>query len=140
MVTSGSFCSSDPHPAGFAQVLSFSPPGPGTSTPQSGVQRTITIDPSAMPAGAELSFGYFQLASGQLAGEQEAEVVLVDTSSYTCTSTPPDLNGPGAALRRPVRVVTSRGPPRLVPAPGRRSRPGAFRVTPRYAPHSDGPG
>ena len=46
-----------------------------------------------MPAGAELSIGYFQLSSGQYAGEQEAEVVLIDTSSYTCTSTPPDLSG-----------------------------------------------
>ena len=92
-VTSGSFCSSDPHPAGFAQVVSSNPPGPGTWTPQSGSQTGITIDPSAMPAGAELSVGYFQLSSGQFAGEQEAEVVLMDTGSYTCTSTPPDLNG-----------------------------------------------
>lgn len=51
---------------------------------------TITIDPSAMPAGAELSTGYFQLSSGQAAGEQQADVVLIDTSSYTCTSTSPD--------------------------------------------------
>ncbi len=92
-VTSGSFCSSDPHPAGFSQVVSFHPAGPGTSTPQSGVHPTITIDPAAMPAGAELSVGYFQLSSGQYSGEQEAEVALIDTSSYTCTSTPPDLNG-----------------------------------------------
>jgi hypothetical protein len=92
-VTSGNFCSSDPHPAGLSQVVSFYPAGPGTSTPQSGVQPTITIDPSAMPAGAELSVGYFKLSSGQYSGEQEAEVVLIDTSSYTCTSTPPDLNG-----------------------------------------------
>ena len=35
-VTSGSFCSSDPHPAGFSQVVSFNPAGPGTTTPQSG--------------------------------------------------------------------------------------------------------
>ncbi len=92
-VTSGSFCSSDPHPAGLSQVVSFHPAGPGTSSPRSGVQPTITIDPSAMPAGAELSVGYFQLSSGQYAGQQEAEVVLIDTSSYTCTSTPPDLSG-----------------------------------------------
>jgi hypothetical protein len=90
-VTSGSFCSSDPPPAGFSQVVSF-PSGSGSSSPQSGVQPTITIDPSAMPAGAELSVGYFQLSSG----EQQADVVLIDTSSYTCTSTPPDPNGPPA--------------------------------------------
>jgi hypothetical protein len=89
-VTSGSFCSSDPAPAGFSQVVSSYPAGPGTATPQSGVQPTITIDPSAMPAGAELSFGYFQLPSG----EQQADFVLIDTNSYTCTSTPPDPNGP----------------------------------------------
>ena len=35
-VTSGSFCTSDPHPAGFSQVVSFYPAGPGTTTPQSG--------------------------------------------------------------------------------------------------------
>jgi hypothetical protein len=93
-VTSGSFCSSDPHPAGFSQVASMQPAGPGTSTPQSGVQPTITIDPSAMPAGAELSVGYFQLSSGEYAGEQQADVVLIDSNSYTCTSTPPDPNGP----------------------------------------------
>jgi hypothetical protein len=29
-VTSGSFCSSDPHPVGFAQVVSMQPAGPGT--------------------------------------------------------------------------------------------------------------
>jgi len=95
-VTSGSFCSSAPHPDGFSQVVSFNPAGPGTWTPQSGVQPTITIDPSAIPAGAELSFGYFQLSSGQYAGEQQADVVLVNTGSSTCTSAPPDPNGPPA--------------------------------------------
>jgi hypothetical protein len=94
MVTSGSFCSSDPHPAGFSRVVSGA--GPGTWTPQSGAQPTITIDPSAMPAGAELSVGYFQLSTGPNAGEQQADVVLIDTTSYTCTSTPPDPNGPPA--------------------------------------------
>jgi hypothetical protein len=93
-VTSGSFCSSDPHAAGFSQVVSMQPAGPGTSTPQSGVQPTITIDPSAMPAGAELGVGYFQLSSGEYAGEQQADVVLIDSNSYTCTSSPPDPNGP----------------------------------------------
>jgi hypothetical protein len=88
-VTSGSFCSSNPHPAGFSQVVSFHPAGPGTWTPHSGVRLTITIDPAAMPAGAELSVGFFKLASGQ----QQASVVLMDPDSYTCTSTPPDLNG-----------------------------------------------
>lgn len=91
-VTSGSFCSSHPVPAGFPQVVSRQPAGPGTGTPQPGVRPTITIDPAAMPAGAELSVGYFQLSSG----EQQANVVLIDTSSYTCTSTPPDFPSPPA--------------------------------------------
>jgi len=95
-VTSGSFCSSDPHPAGFSQVVPGQPAGSGTGTPQSGAQPTITIDPSAMPAGAELSIGYFQLSSGRYAGSQQANVVLIDTSSYTCTSTPPDFPSPPA--------------------------------------------
>ena len=86
-VTSGSFCSSDPHPAGFSQVVSVPGPDPGA-------QPTITIDPSAMPAGAELSVGYFQLSSGEYAGEQQADVVLIDSNSNTCTSSPPDPNGP----------------------------------------------
>jgi hypothetical protein len=89
MVTTGSFCSSDPAPAGFSQVVSEYPAGEGSYTPQSGVQPTITIDPSAMPAGTELSVGDFQLSSGQ----QQADFVLIDTSSYTCSSTPPDPNG-----------------------------------------------
>jgi hypothetical protein len=89
-VTSGSFCTSDPAPHGFSQVVSSHPAGPGTTTPQSGVQPTITIDPSAMPAGTELSFGHFQLSSGQ----QQADFVLIDSGSYTCTSAPPDPNGP----------------------------------------------
>jgi hypothetical protein len=91
-VTSGSFCSSDPAPAGFSQVVPGQPAGSGTGTPQSGVQPTITINPAAMPAGAELSVGYFRLPSG----EQQADVVLIDSNSYTCSSTPPDPNGPPA--------------------------------------------
>ncbi len=89
-VTTGSLCTSDPAPAGFSQVVSVQPAGPWTGTPQSGVQPTITIDPSAMPAGTELSVGDFQLSSGDDAGEQQADFVLIDTSSYTCSSTPPD--------------------------------------------------
>ena len=96
IVTSGSFCTSDPAPAGFSQAVTSNPSGEGTATPGSGPQPTITIDPSAIPAGAELSVGYFQLTSGQYAGSQQADMVLIDTNSYTCTSTPPDPNGPPA--------------------------------------------
>jgi hypothetical protein len=92
-VTTGSFCSSDPAPAGFSQVVSSHPAGPFTATPQNGVHPTITINPAAMPAGTELSIGNFQLSSGEYAGQQQADFVLIDTSSYTCSSTPLDPNG-----------------------------------------------
>jgi hypothetical protein len=91
VVTTGSLCTSDPAPAGFSQVVSG--PGEGSYTPGSGVQPTITIDPSAMPAGTELSVGVFQLSSGGYSGQQQADMMLIDISSYTCTSTPPDPNG-----------------------------------------------
>jgi hypothetical protein len=88
-VTSGSFCSSDPAPAGFSQVVSL-PPREAPVPPQSGVQPTITFDPAAMPAGTELSFGFFQLTSGG----QQLSFALIDTSAYSCTSTAPGPAGP----------------------------------------------
>ncbi len=88
-VTSGSFCSSDPAPAGFSQVVSL-PPRQAPAPPQSGVQPTMTFDPAAMPAGTELSVGYFRLTSGK----QQASFALIDTSSYSCTSIPPGPAGP----------------------------------------------
>ena len=88
-VTSGSFCSSDPAPAGFSQVMSL-PPRQAVVPPQSGVHPTVTIDPAAMPAGTELSFGYFQLTRGQ----QQTSLALIDTNSYSCTSTPLGPAGP----------------------------------------------
>jgi len=93
VVTVGSLCTSDLAPAGFSQVVSTSPAGPSTATPQPVANPTITIDPAAMPAGTELSVGDFQLSSGEYSGEQQADFVLIDTSSYTCSSTPPDPNG-----------------------------------------------
>ena len=94
-VTSGSFCSSDPAPAGFSQVVTL-PPHEAPVAPQSGVQPTITFDPAAMPAGTELSLGYFQLTGGA----QQASFALINTSSYSCTSSPPGPAGPpdGAQL------------------------------------------
>ncbi len=89
LVTTGSFCSSHPTPAGLMQVM-----GPAIKPPASVPvpDRTITFNPAAMPAGTELSFGYFQLASVQGTGHpgQETAVTLIDTSSYTCASTPPE--------------------------------------------------
>jgi hypothetical protein len=91
MVTSGSFCSSDPAPAGFSQVVSFYPEptlGRFTSVPP-GVRPTITFYPAAIPAGTELSFGVFLLSPGV----QQADFALINSSSYTCTSS--STTGPG---------------------------------------------
>ena len=87
MVQTGSFCSSNPAPD-WSHVMSFSPQGNGP------VQHpTITINPSAMPAGTELSFGYFQLPA-----RQETALALINTNSYTCTSTAPTAPPAGGAL------------------------------------------
>jgi hypothetical protein len=88
VVTTGSLCTSDPAPAGFSQAVTAPGPGTGEGTP-SGDQPTITINPSAIPAGTELSVGHFQLSSS----EQQADFVLINTNSYTCSNTPPDPNG-----------------------------------------------
>lgn len=90
-VTTGSYCTSDPEPTGFSQAVSG--PGPGTWQKGSGQQPTITIDPSRIPAGTELTVGDFHLATG----EQQANFSLMNSSSYTCTSTPPDMSQPGTS-------------------------------------------
>jgi hypothetical protein len=87
-VTTGSYCTSDPEPAGFSQAVSG--PGAGTWNQGSGQQPTITIDPSKIPAGAELTVGDFNLPTG----EQQANFSLMDSSSYTCATTPPDMSAP----------------------------------------------
>ena len=76
-VTAGSFCSSDPALAGVSQVVSVPKIQPGQPA-------TVVIDPAAIPAGTELSFGIFQVANGG-----QAFITLIDTGSYTCTSTAP---------------------------------------------------
>jgi hypothetical protein len=96
MVTSGSFCSSSPPPAGFSQVVSFYPrPTPYRNVVPAGTHPTVTFSPSAMPTGTELSFGIFQLSSL----EQQDDFVLMNSSSYTCTSTPPKAPQNGALFR-----------------------------------------
>jgi hypothetical protein len=88
LVTSGSFCSSHPALAAFSQVVSPFPNlkllGPGYHHLR-GPVAIITINPAAMPAGTELSFGIFQLGPD----EQQVDGELINTSSYSCTSTPP---------------------------------------------------
>jgi hypothetical protein len=83
-------CSSDPPPASPASlgVLSVQLPN-GTSVPRStpghaypipGNAVTV-INPSAMPAGTELFFGYLNSDHG-------VAFDLIYTNSYTCTNTP----------------------------------------------------
>lgn len=99
-VTDGSFCSSDPAPAGYSQVVSVSPLPQGglpvgdksDASPQNSQEgnaivpdRTVTINPAAMPDGAELSVGIFEVPNGE-----EVFSTLIDASSYTCSNTPPD--------------------------------------------------
>jgi hypothetical protein len=93
IVTTGSFCSSDPAPPGFSQVVT------GQKQP-----RTITINPAAMPAGTELSFGHFRVSAGP-----ETAIRLIDASSYTCTSTAPTAPPPGGIMVGPASV--SAAPP-----------------------------
>lgn len=107
MVTVGSFCSSEPFPAGLSQVVSVEkiqfgevpPPTLGSKSAREPVagkpvrvpDRTMTINPAAMPTGTELSFGNFQ------SGNSEQTVfALIDTGSYTCTSTAPATPPPGS--------------------------------------------
>jgi len=85
MVTTGRFCSSDPAPAGFSQVMSFQKPDRSeVPKPPGNAEATVTINPAAMPAGTELSFGNFQLANAE-----DTSLTLVNKGSYTCTSTAP---------------------------------------------------
>jgi hypothetical protein len=93
MVTSGSFCSSDPAPSGFNQIVSFQPRPQGNGFQQHVKNPTITIDPAAMPAGTELSFGNFQLSTSQ-----QTSFALIYTNSYTCTSTAPTTPPPGGGV------------------------------------------
>ena len=71
-VTVGRFCSSDPAPAGLLHVVSI---------PRTRYVRTITINPAAMPAGTELSFGNFHLTNGE-----QTNFALIEKGSYTCTA------------------------------------------------------
>jgi hypothetical protein len=111
-VTTGSFCSSDPAPAGVAQVISAPKTQPGQAP-------TVVINPAAMPAGTELSVGNFQLANSG-----RTYLTLIDKSSYACASTPPAAASRSVDMRRwacqlflneitrsePTNAVTTSGP------------------------------
>jgi hypothetical protein len=66
-------------------------PSPG-SKPKHLPGRTMTINPAAMPAGTELSFGNFRLANGG-----QTSFTLISKGSYTCTSIAPAAPPPGGA-------------------------------------------
>jgi len=95
VVNAGSFCTSSPAPDGFSQVVTFSPPLTGSVGYQQIQHPTITIDPSAMPTGTELSFGIFQPST---ALSPITAIALIDTNSNTCASTTPATLPPGGAL------------------------------------------
>ncbi len=77
----GSYCTSNPAPAGFTKVVSFQG------------SHAVTINPAAMPAGTELSFGNVQLTNGR-----QIFFTLIDAGSYTCTTAPTTPTGDGAQL------------------------------------------
>ena len=92
-VTTGSFCSSDPVPSGFPQVVTFSPTFQGDSGQQQVRDPAVTINPATMPAGTELSVGAFQVSNGD-----NTALALINTNSYTCTSTAPTTPPSNGAL------------------------------------------
>ncbi len=105
LVTTGSFCNSVSSPGSLGTVLL---PGPSHIVPGPKLSRSLTINPAAMPAGTELSFGYFQLPSAQ-----ETVVALIDTGSYTCTGAPPPTPpSPARSARRPGGAKWTSNPPR----------------------------
>jgi len=96
-VTSGRFCLSDPAPDGFSRAVqlygpwvAMTPSGVPGKPPPDQSTLSITIDPSAIPLGTALSIGDFQLGPDR----QQADMALIDTSSSTCSSTPPGPDGP----------------------------------------------
>jgi hypothetical protein len=84
LVTAGSVCYVPGPSAALAQAVS--PPrylADGSTT--------VTITPSAIPAGSKLSIGYFQVPGG---GGIHVSLVP-DNAPLTCTSTPPARPTPG---------------------------------------------
>jgi hypothetical protein len=98
LVTSGRFCSSHPIPAGFTQVVSG--PFAGNRPPP-----TYTINPAAMRAGTELSFGIEKIPTleyGSRLLATQTFMELIDTNSYTCSSAP-FAHPRGAVFAHPPR-------------------------------------
>jgi hypothetical protein len=89
-VTIGSFCYSNPSPAGLSkdalsrllsQVVQFR--GVGSSYNL----LAVALNPAVMPAGTKLSFGYFPAGNGYYT--RITAFTLINPGSYTCSSIPP---------------------------------------------------
>ncbi len=97
-VTSGRYCTSNPAPAGFSRVVTFT----------ARRHPTITIDPKAIRPGTELSVGRFRLRIAQA-----AMVGLIRTRHFACrTSIAAATRGGGRQLgyyHLPARQATSHG-------------------------------
>jgi hypothetical protein len=88
IVTTGRFCSSEPTPPGFSQVVT-----------RQRQPHTMTINRAAVPAGTELSFGNFRVSAGP-----ETAIQLINTKSHSCTSTAPTAPPPSGILIGPASV------------------------------------
>lgn len=89
LVTVGSVCTSSGPSDALPQVISRSAPQPDGST-------VTIITPAAIPAGQELSIGYFSLPNGG-----GVHISLVPGNApLTCTSTPPAPPRHGAGATR----------------------------------------
>jgi hypothetical protein len=111
LITAGSFCNSASTRGSLGAVLL---PGPSRHLAGPKPSRSMTINPAAMPAGTELSFGYFQLSSAQ-----ETVIALIDADSYACTSAAPTPPSPGFSSPRPGGARWTSPPPRpRSPHPG----------------------
>jgi hypothetical protein len=97
-VTPGKICYSDPAPGEVSQVVVWH------TRAEPGGNDTITIDPSAMPAGSELNFGLVPLKGSVRV--QVVEFTLIDPSAFTC------------------------GPNPITDAPGQPDHGGVFRIAP----------
>jgi hypothetical protein len=88
LVKIGSFCSSNPEPPSNRAVRFSAPPlsvSAGHRHPAG--QATVIIDPSALPAGTELSFGVFPRDTLMVS------MTTIYDHAYTCTTSPPARRG-----------------------------------------------
>jgi hypothetical protein len=69
LVNIGSFCSSNPQPPDNGVVNALS-------------KTELVINPALLPAGTELSFGFFPQ-------ERSLAETIIDANAYTCASSPP---------------------------------------------------